>query len=207
MATITEIKKQIEDARAKYQEIVHSAPAPEVKAASDVVKALQQQLSDAICEGAKPCPDCGAPPHGMEQPRLGGGGFEFEIGCTICGWFFIDENTARDRSARGGPLPRHAVEAWNEGPDYWRTKSRDKFVADHGAERWESLKPRTPMNRFVVESRLEGQGGAPDATARVFVATQARAEEITAAGPGRTWRPLTDEELGQLRAARARTGG
>lgn len=78
----------------------HSSPSYE---ATQAVKAARKALSDAICDGAKPC-DCGASDmHGMRQP-LAKGKHEFEVGCLACG--------AR---ARGGLIPRHAVEAWNEG--------------------------------------------------------------------------------------------
>lgn len=101
---IQAIKADLVTALGAYHAIVHTAPAAEVKAASDTVKAARRALSDAICEGANPCPLCDAAPIGLEQPR-GKGGVEYEIGCPSC----------RDTRVRGGMLPRHAVEAWNEG--------------------------------------------------------------------------------------------
>lgn len=126
-----EIKSKLAAALERYRAIANTAPAAEVREASAAVKALQAELSAAICEGANPCPDCGGAPHGIEQPRIGGG-VEYEVGCTRCGWFLHTDDTPRDHGARGGLLPRHAVEAWNEGPDYWKSKSLDKFdAAEH----------------------------------------------------------------------------
>lgn len=45
------------------------------------------------------------------------------------------------------------------------------------------------MKAYVVESVVRGVGVHP-ATARVYVATEARAIEIASGAPGRTWREV-----------------
>ena len=81
-------------------EAARANPCAETTAA---VKAARAALSDAICAGAKPCPSCGSEAlHGMAQPGPRGR-TEYEVGCRNCG-----------RRVRGGLLPRHTVEAWNE---------------------------------------------------------------------------------------------
>lgn len=124
MATINEIKKQIGEAQEKYLAIVHTASGNEVRKASAKVKELQRQLSAEIVKGAKPCPGCDQLPHGLEQPR-GKGNAEFEIGYVSgCKPFVHTDGTVRERRVRGGILPKHAVDAWNEGPDFY-LKSTD----------------------------------------------------------------------------------
>lgn len=121
------IKTQLSQALDHYRKIAHAAPAAQVNEASDVVKSLQKQFSDTIVEGAHPCPDCGAAPVGIEQPRPDGRSVEYEVGCRNCGWFKHTDGTARAHGVRGGLLARHAVEAWNAGPDFWRTKPRESY--------------------------------------------------------------------------------
>lgn len=106
MATkkIQGIKEDLVKALGTYHAIVHSAPEAEVRAASNTVRELRRLLSDAICEGADPCPTCGTSPIGLEQPKPKGG-VEYELGCPVCPGVKV----------RGSLLPRHAVEAWNEG--------------------------------------------------------------------------------------------
>ena len=57
-------------------------------------------------------------PTGMAHPT-GRGGIEYEIGCTTCKTIPHDDGTVRQFRTRGGVMPRHAVEAWNGGPDFW----------------------------------------------------------------------------------------
>lgn len=113
--TIAKTKAALDEAKAHYLSIANTAPAEEQRAASEKIKAFQSELSALITEGAKPCPSCGGAPVGIEQP-----GPTFEVGCSSCGWFRHTDGTVRDHSARGGIMPRHTVEAWNEGPDWWR---------------------------------------------------------------------------------------
>ena len=112
---------ELDAALAAYRSIANTAPPPEARAKSQTVKELQAELAASIADGARPCPDCGAFPHGMVQSKEGGG-IQFEVGCTRCGWFRIEgEDVARDHGAQGG-MARHAVEAWNAGPRYWKSK-------------------------------------------------------------------------------------
>jgi hypothetical protein len=122
MKKIREIRSEIQKAVEAYHAIVHTAPAADVKKASDRVKAARAALSTAICDGAKPCPSCGAAPHGIEQPRAsskGENGVEYEVGCISCA----------DHRVRGGLLPRHAVEAWNEAVEAWNEAVDEKIEA------------------------------------------------------------------------------
>lgn len=63
---------------------------------------------------------------------------------------------------------------------------------------------------YVVESPIKGHGGARDGTARVYVASEARAKEIADAHKDRTFRPIPYSEMPQKarenleRAARER---
>lgn len=119
-----EINAELQVALAAYREIANTASAPELHAKHQVVKALQAELAASIAEGANPCPDCGAQPHGMFQAKEGGG-VQFEVGCisASCRWFRLaGENVAR-RYAGQGNMPRHAVECWNAGPRYWVSKA------------------------------------------------------------------------------------
>lgn len=130
MATINEIKKQIDEAQGKYLSLVHTAPGNEVRAASAKVKELQRQLSAEIVKGAKPCPGCDQLPHGLEQPR-GKGNAEFEIGCVSgCKPFVHTDGTVRERRVRGGMIPKHAVDAWNEGPDFYVKSANEARIAE-----------------------------------------------------------------------------
>lgn len=97
---IESVKASIDEAQADYFAKYGSADASEAGAS---VKVLRKALAELLAEGAEPCAECKVPAHGMEQPRPGGG-VEYEVGCLGCG-----------ASARGGVLPRHAVEAWNAG--------------------------------------------------------------------------------------------
>lgn len=95
-------KDSLGESLAKYRAMADTATQSELRKASDAVKECRKALSACITEGAEPCPDCKVLPHGMEQPK--GDSVEYEVGCLACG-----------KSVRGGLLPKHAVEAWNEG--------------------------------------------------------------------------------------------
>lgn len=106
-------------ARARYHQLAEKGTPTEIRAAADAAKAAGLAFTAAITEGAKPCPFCAKHPHGIEQPRSGGDGYEYEIGCLTCPPFKYADGTMRQVRVRGGLLPRHAVDAWNEGPDNW----------------------------------------------------------------------------------------
>lgn len=103
---VIEIKKKLDEAITEYQGLATStATDSELREASLIVKKLQAELSSAITHGAEPCPQCNVVPHGIEQPSgRRSGGVEYEIGCL----------THTKLRVRGGLLPRHAVETWNE---------------------------------------------------------------------------------------------
>jgi len=48
---------------------------------------------------------------------------------------------------------------------------------------------------YVVESQVEGTDGLKVGTARVYVMTEIRALEITAAAPGRTYREISLDDM------------
>jgi hypothetical protein len=71
------------------------------------IKAKQQELSRAVCEGANDCPKCGGSPHGILQEGeiLNVAVPYYEIGCLECGYRV--KHLHRDK----------AVLMWNEGKD------------------------------------------------------------------------------------------
>lgn len=114
MAKIHDIKAERDKHLAHARSIAHTGSHADNRKASEAVAKAQADMIAHITEGAKPCPRCGKPPVGMEQPT-GRNGSEFEIGCAACLPFQHTDGTLRYASVRGGMLPRHAVEAWNEG--------------------------------------------------------------------------------------------
>lgn len=111
ISRVKELQSEIASARATYQAKNAELAEDErqLRELSDHVKTLQRALSDEIVGDAKPCPDCGARPIGIEQPKRDGG-VEYEIGCPAC----------PDHRARGGPMPSAARDAWNAGSAYWK---------------------------------------------------------------------------------------
>lgn len=111
---IAAIKQDLADAKDAYLLLTEGEePVADQRAASGAVKELQRELSEAITDGADPCPLCGQRPHGIEHQVARGRrvGVEYEIGCLGC---VVDPSDPERVSVRGGLLPRHAVEAWNE---------------------------------------------------------------------------------------------
>lgn len=111
-----EAKSALEAALADYRATSNPTAAQNTEHTAKI-KAARKAVSDAITEGAMPCPGCGERPHGMEQPTVKSK--EFELGCLSCKPFIHEDGTGRAFRVRGGLMPRHAVEAWNEGPDLW----------------------------------------------------------------------------------------
>lgn len=128
---IKEAKKALEAAQSHYLAIESAAPAKDRAEASAKVKDARAAIMAAITEGALPCPISGLPPIGMEQPSSSGRGFEYEIGSGFHGVkpFRHSDGSIREPRVRGGLLPKHAVEAWNAGPDYW-LKAKDQNMDD-----------------------------------------------------------------------------
>ena len=121
LARLADLKEQLGKVKARYLLLANSGTVAEVRSASQAVRDLQAAIALLISDGAKPCPGCGQHPFGMEQPRKDGG-TEFEIGCLSCKPFKWRDGTVREYRVRGGLVPRHAVDAWNEGPDCWRQR-------------------------------------------------------------------------------------
>lgn len=119
LETIAGIKKARDEGLKAYHAAANTASQPALRDLSKVVENAQEALSAAITEGADPCPKCKTAPTGMEQPHSSGG-FEYEVGCTKCGQFTHTDGTIRATRVRGGTIPKHAVEAWNAGPDAWQ---------------------------------------------------------------------------------------
>lgn len=117
--SLAETKAALAKAQLDYNAVAETAAPPVIRKASDVVGTLKKQLIAEITAGAVACPGCGNPPHGLEQPR-GTGGVEYEIGCVSCKAFVHTDGTVRLFRVRGGLIPRHAVEGWNAGPDFWQ---------------------------------------------------------------------------------------
>lgn len=119
MRKISDIKAELATALAEARAVSNDLPVSKQKPYTDKVVALQKELSDVITAGANPCPDCGELPHGLEQPS-GKGGIEYEVGCVAgCPDLELPDGTRIQHRVRGGLLPKHAVDAWNEGPEFW----------------------------------------------------------------------------------------
>jgi len=136
--SIKELRDAIAAAQKEYLEADAKARdvQDDLKAKSDKVKEARKALNDFIIAGAKPCPKCGAQPIGIEHQVRGG--VTYEVGCPVCKPFAVPAGTNKygkplhvmcQPSARGGILPRHAVEAWNEGPSFWQTRG-EPFVVE-----------------------------------------------------------------------------
>lgn len=109
------------EAKEAYRAFADEERERKLRALHEEVKATHRAVSEAIVEGAKPCPTCGKTPHGIRH-EVGRGKMkwvEFEVGCLDCKPFEHMDGTTRRHAARGGLLPRHTVEAWNAGPDLW----------------------------------------------------------------------------------------
>ena len=148
MATIKEVnelKSKIDALQTDLRSKARTLSPEQRKACGREIRTFQAELGRKIAEGANPCPDCGRLPFGMEQPRPGGG-VEFEVGCLTpsCGWFIHTDGTVRGHAARGGLLPHHAVEAWNEGPDAWKKLSPRRDTPEFRAKLKERKAPDAP---------------------------------------------------------------
>jgi hypothetical protein len=121
---LKEAKTALDAAIAGYQTLGDIKSPAQEREWTAKIKAAREAVSSAIIEGAKPCIGCGVLPLGMEQVFDRGrgriAGTEYEIGCRSCPPFIHTDGTSRAFAARGGRMPRHTVEAWNEGPDFWK---------------------------------------------------------------------------------------
>lgn len=114
--------KAIDQAQADYDAQQATGTRAQRWEAGRMVQLAKRALAEAIAAGAPPCPLCGKPPVGMMQPIKDVlGSRQFEVGCATCPNFTHLDGTTR-RVAGRGPLPRHAVEVWAAGPDFWVIK-------------------------------------------------------------------------------------
>lgn len=112
--TIKELQAAIKAKRAQYQAKVDTAKPAELRAITEEVRKLNDELAAQITVGAEPCEGCEGHPHGMVQevavknkPMA-----YFEIGCLVC---------ANKRAQ--GFTPEEAVAAWN-AENYLEPKAR-----------------------------------------------------------------------------------
>lgn len=127
MAKINDIKAERDAALEHARSINDTGTQAELREASARVEKAQKDLIAIIIEGAKPCPRCGAKPTGVEQPT-GRGGSEYEIGCPTCTYVKFEDGSLHMALVRGGMIPRHAVEVWNEGMDVWARVPPNKEI-------------------------------------------------------------------------------
>lgn len=118
MNLIQKLQGEIADARANHHAMADTMTVRQQTESGAWIVGMQKELSAMIADGAKACDGCGNVPMGLEHPTKHGG-VEYEIGCITCPPFEHTDGTVRECRVRGGMLPRHAVEAWNEGPDMW----------------------------------------------------------------------------------------
>lgn len=112
MRSESEIRADIAIARAAYQAIAQTAPAPEVLAASNRVKELHAELAAIFTAGANPCKTCGLMPHGMlRRPGY------YEVGCAGPCQVELPHPFSGAVGPRApyahGATPADAVAAWN----------------------------------------------------------------------------------------------
>jgi hypothetical protein len=85
MATAADLSKArelLDAARARYHEIVNTAPAPEVQAVSAKIHELMDQNAHGMAEGAQKCPTCGNLPIGIKHDDKVA--MAYEVGCAHC---------------------------------------------------------------------------------------------------------------------------
>lgn len=93
-----EITKELTAAKAAYHESAPTESATGLAKLVEPITALSSELVAALTEGAKPCPDCNAAPHGMRKNPA-----TIEVGCLACA----------GHRARGATVGE-AVAKWNE---------------------------------------------------------------------------------------------
>lgn len=105
MANIDELRAGIAAKRAEYQAKHDTAPAPALRAITEEVKRLSNELNAQLITGAEPCEDCEQPPMGLvQQIDVKGEAIDyFEIGCSKC----------PDHRAQGFSQAQ-AVKKWND---------------------------------------------------------------------------------------------
>lgn len=106
MINIKELQADVEENLAHAREIDATATRAEIHEAYEATLKAKTALSDGICDGANPCPDCGSKPHGISHKTAVRKHIMpiYEVGCLQC----------RDHRAQGF-TPALAVESWNTG--------------------------------------------------------------------------------------------
>jgi hypothetical protein len=110
MSQYTDILADLETATAEYRKSAATADPAELRQMMEGIKGLRRELSDAASEGARACPGCKRPPHGMRRTEATLRSSEvWEIGCLTC--------PPRDgvRFCARGFSREQAVVAWNAG--------------------------------------------------------------------------------------------
>jgi hypothetical protein len=115
-----EIRTELGQTLQEYHACAAAQPAHVAAPLSKRVRELQMELSDALSEGAKLCPDCGHKPKGMRhihvvvatQRKV----FTFEVGCGVCPQVPDPEREGFVYMHRSqGGTREEAVENWNAG--------------------------------------------------------------------------------------------
>lgn len=145
MSTLNELKQNLKNAKDAYLAKANTAAASEVRDAHLAVKAAQAALGAKLAEGAKPCPRCAMPVHGMEHS--GGKRSTYTVGCIGCPpQFKAADGTIREFRVQGGLMPQHSVDAWNAGPEYWAQSTMDPTSKEA-----ENLEEFSPSEAWMLE--------------------------------------------------------
>lgn len=103
MRSESEINAELAAVRAEYHEKAATLTAAQVAEVNAKVRALSKELQAVLTAGAKPCPVCDAPAHGMlkraETPKLKA---LYEVGCL------------NDGCRAQGATAQEAIDAWNK---------------------------------------------------------------------------------------------
>lgn len=124
--------RNLKKAQAEYHAKAHTLTPPQIAEEVAKFKELRSGIVSELTEGAKNCPDCGNPPHGIFHD---GTPNPFEIGCLSC----------RDHRVRG-TLPEDAVEDWNAGK-YMPPREPGTVVATHS----------DPTGKVISQKTLKAQ--------------------------------------------------
>lgn len=97
------------------------------------ITTLQAELQTVLTDGAKPCPTCKRPPHGMiknpgNENHEGAAMIQYptyEVGCTSCKP--VSDGNYWIQSLARGPSVAHAVKAWNEGKRVRKLKEKEEL--------------------------------------------------------------------------------
>lgn len=115
MNNMQELRDAIKAKREEYHAKHDILPARELRAITEEVKRLSNELNAQIIEGAEPCEDCNELPMGLVQQIDVKGEAQdyFEIGCVKC-----------PNHRAQGFTQKQAVQKWND-ERYLKPKSRE----------------------------------------------------------------------------------